>query len=122
MRTAILAAWLVVGFTPSAGSRQDGTVAVYGQGVSVSCGAWTEDRATAIAGGSTRAANMSWTWVVGYVSGAGVWFDGRIAETDSDAIRAFVDKHCRENPLDRLVDASNALVRTLNPKDRLSCQ
>jgi hypothetical protein len=55
-------------------------------------------------------------WLFGYVSGAnsamqpeGELFD----EGDSDGLAAWIDKYCSEEPLSRIGDGANLLVRDL---------
>lgn len=81
---------------------------IYGAG-SFSCGKWLENRREQ--GGWAQVANT--TWVAGYVTAAQDHGGLNLKTSDTNAMEAFVDKHCRENPLDSILDASRALVRAL---------
>ena len=80
----------------------------YGAGVK-SCGTWLADRRE-----NGVMAAVDTAWLLGWVSAAG-YYDarGNLRHTDSDAIAAWVDKFCREHPLDDISIAAAQLVETL---------
>jgi hypothetical protein len=54
------------------------------------------------------------TWVQGYLSGTNTQRFVQTGETmklqpDPESVKAFVDKHCRDNPLDSIYQASMQL-------------
>jgi len=49
-------------------------------------------------------------WVSGWIAAAGYYDIADLKETDSDAMAAYMDKYCQENPLSGLADAAAALV------------
>ena len=80
---------------------------VVGAGL-VSCGAWTADTS------NVGLRNSRTAWVLGFISRAAFEHTGDILEpTDALAVMAWVDKYCRENPLDRLGRAAGALETEL---------
>lgn len=84
-----------------------GNYEVYGAGT-VSCGKWLADRT-----------NGTWydeaDWVLGWLSAAGYYeVHGDLRQTDSDAVAAWLDNYCRDNPLKSLSDAAGHLVRALS--------
>jgi hypothetical protein len=76
----------------------------YGQG-NLSCGRWLTDRR------SDQATSLSdISWVLGWLSAAG-YYDARgaLRDTDANAVDAWVDKYCREHPLNDIQDAAVSL-------------
>lgn len=91
--------------------------ASHAQGVRVqgigtfSCGQYLELRAKSSA--AQNAAFASWVW--GYMAGFNM--EARQPTTrdtpDEPSTLAFIDKHCRDNPLDNVLIATNALIQQL---------
>jgi hypothetical protein len=55
-------------------------------------------------------------WVLGFVSGANVYQSlgaDFLRNTDSDAIAAWIDNYCRQNPLHGITQAVNELIDVL---------
>jgi hypothetical protein len=99
-------------------ATQSSGVTVYGYGVGT-CGAWLEGRRTSGNNAVTlevgeRIAREQ--WVVGFVSGANESLRGALPKTDAYAIWAWVDRYCRENPLDQLATATSELVAELRTR------
>jgi len=109
MRSSLLvAALLVVTRVHSASAEdQQREYTVYGYGLE-SCSFWVEHRKQK---NLFRAAAQE--WVSGFVSGIGAvgYFD--LAKTNNDAMYAFIDKYCEENPSATLVHAANELGLSL---------
>jgi hypothetical protein len=85
-------------------------VTVYGAGTA-SCGKWLADRETPMH-------PVELSWVLGFLT-ASENFLGELhlpspRHTDANAVAAWVDKYCRENPLKNIADASPALVIELS--------
>jgi len=81
---------------------------IYGQGVS-SCGTWLAAR------GELPRHLAQISWVLGWLSAAGHYsVTSDLRETDSDAVAAWVDKYCREHPLNDISDAAASLVDELS--------
>jgi hypothetical protein len=80
----------------------------YGSGTT-SCGTWLADR-------DNYAVHMvELSWVLGWLSAAGAYnVQSDLRHTDANAIAAWVDKYCRENPLDHISDAAAHLVDELS--------
>lgn len=82
---------------------------VYGAGTQ-SCGAWLVNPH-----GDLRRSHML-SWVLGWVS-ASTYFTEAVGahmrHTDANAVEAWVDKYCRENPLKDVSYASGELVAEL---------
>jgi hypothetical protein len=85
-----------------------GSYGVYGQG-NQSCGRWTDQN-------SGKRDSHLYTWVVGFVSGAGFASADRLRQTDSDGIAAWIDRYCSAHPLDAIAKASGALVEELTKR------
>jgi hypothetical protein len=94
----------------SAQALPPGQAWYYGAGDS-SCGTWLANRKEG-----------NWytdgQWVLGWLSAAG-YYDvrGDLRETDSDAVDAWLDKYCREHPLNTIKAAAASLVDEL-PKTK----
>ena len=89
-----------------AGAPSGVEVTVYGAGTA-SCGKWLADRQT------PPLHNNELSWVLGFLTASGSLFEElhlRLRQTDADAVAAWVDKYCRENPLKDIGDASANLV------------
>jgi hypothetical protein len=85
---------------------------VHVQGVgTLSCGKYLQLRAEK--NSSQDGVFVSWIW--GYIAG----FNMEVRQPttrdlpDEASTLAYVDKHCRENPLDNVIIAVNALIRDL---------
>jgi hypothetical protein len=92
-------------FAASSGSAQAAPFMMYGVGAE-SCGTWLAERK------GTNWYNEG-QWVLGWVSAAGN-YTGHLRKSDSDALAAWVDKYCREHPLDNLTVAAGHLVDELS--------
>jgi hypothetical protein len=81
----------------------------YGAGTR-SCGNWLADR------GNIHDVEIE--WVLGWLSASSTWISGltpsSLRQTDADAVSAWVDKYCREHPLDRIAKAAMSLVDELS--------
>ena len=83
---------------------------VIGAGTGASCGKWLEDR-------QQPPPSTAWhgkaNWALGFLSGAAVYQEGidPLKGLDAAAIYAWLDQHCRENPLTPLVLALEVFVR-----------
>jgi hypothetical protein len=98
---ALLAAVLLTG---AAEVRAD--YAMIGLGGS-SCGSWSAWRRDRLAGDAQQ-------WVVGFLSGIGfVGDDGDnpLRSVDAQGVWAWVDNHCRANPIDKISAAAKAFYR-----------
>jgi len=85
----------------------------YGAGVA-SCGKWLADRSDWLANRSIQH-GVDLSWVLGWLSAAG-YYDvrGDLRDTDADAVTAWVDKYCREHPLNEIDEAASSLVVELS--------
>jgi hypothetical protein len=55
------------------------------------------------------------SWVLGFLTAAGSYnVRGDLRETDHDAVSAWLDKYCREHPLNTFKDAAASLVDELS--------
>jgi hypothetical protein len=53
--------------------------------------------------------------VLGWVSAAGYYaVQGELRDTDANSVAAWVDKYCRENPLNKVKDAAKSLIDELS--------
>lgn len=98
--------------TPAQATAPPGQVevTVYGAGTR-SCGQWLADRETPMH-------PVELSWVLGFLT-ASENFLGELhlpspRHTDANAVAAWADKHCRENPLKNIGDASVNLVLELS--------
>lgn len=85
--------------------RGQGTKQAIGAGVGISCGAWLEER------NSSNQWVQTGQWALGYLSGAATYSTwlrtddspdpglDPLRDLDGQAVFAWLDKHCRENPL-----------------------
>jgi hypothetical protein len=108
MRRGLLALAVVAIVVPLVTARQvaipRGQFMNYGAGVS-SCGKWIA---------ANQAQHLTYSaWVLGFVSGFGHAAVTDLRETDADAIDAWMNKFCREHPLETISHASQALVSEL---------
>ena len=85
-----------------------GKFTTYGQG-NESCGEWTAQN-------KVRRDTHQFTWVVGFVSGAGFASTRTQKPTDSSGIAAWIDTYCAANPLDSIAKASGNLVVELETR------
>lgn len=104
-RKRVIAALMLCCLLPGISSAQ---YTVYGPGGN-SCGRWLEDRKSFV-----------WVsgimWLSGWLSAAGYYGIADLKRTSSDAMAAFVDKYCQENPGSDIDDAAMALVKDLDQK------
>jgi len=94
-------------------ARPFGEYGIYGFGIS-SCGTWVNARAS-------DEAKATWmtTYVLGYVSGAGVVLSAyhvSTTETDVGGMQVFLDNYCRSHPNSKFSEAAGALVGDLIAK------
>lgn len=82
-----------------------------------SCGEYLEDRGKR----SQTQDGIYATWAWGYISGFNMeaLYPTTTQLPDMPSTLAFLDKHCRENPLDNLINASNALITALGGRRRV---
>jgi hypothetical protein len=100
----LAAALAVVLMTASVGAKAR-DVAIIGAG-SDSCGTWTAQRQNT-QGPSNR------QWILGFISGAAFYGEGNIDplnERDAQAVWAWVDNWCQNNPLEPMVMAGKGIV------------
>lgn len=108
MRSTVCAVFLAVGFL------MPGNVTAYdSQGIymsrSISCGQWLENDQ------ASRSAKRN--YVAGYMSAINAAVKGKrnfFENTDRESIILFVDKYCRDNPLNAPVGGLLDLLRKLN--------
>ena len=86
---------------------------IYGAGTK-SCGNWLADRKE---GQAMEQVELS--WALGWLSASGAWLGvehpgSYLRETDANAIAAWLDKYCRDNPLKSIADASSSLALELS--------
>jgi len=91
---------------------------VYNQAGEISCDTWLK--------GTIAEESLSYhqltSWVLGFVSGVGA-AGINLTETDYNSLRAFVTQHCQRYPTDRVADAAEQLVATLEKiKSKGDCQ
>jgi hypothetical protein len=87
-------------------------VNLYGAGAK-SCGTWLADRETPLH-------HLELQWVLGYLTASEQFLGemrldptGGLSHTDANAVAAWLDKYCRENPLRPIAFASSNLVLEL---------
>ncbi len=111
--TLVIAIALLSGAT--AESMDDsGTYNVLGAGTK-SCGKWMEARKDD-SWESLILINWVWGFVTSYnryVHKGGVGVEGNI---DNEGLMAWVDQYCRDNPLENVANASQALIYKLNSR------
>ena len=97
-------------------TKDEGTF-MLGYGTSASCGKYVEvrDEERRSPGRWEHVSYMS--WINGFVSGAN-WglnakLNGALKGTDLEGLLGWLEKYCRENPLDKLGNASLELIREL---------
>jgi hypothetical protein len=103
----ILAAVLVTGN----GATAADTHRMEGNG-NASCGNWTEARAPAPGGGMTQDHPLQAQWVLGFLTGVGVFgrtFDP-LKNVDAQGVVAWMDNYCQANPLDSIGTAAADFV------------
>jgi hypothetical protein len=87
----------------SAASGAQGTRDYLGSGNS-SCGEWLTEK-------NEMLQDMRTNWVLGYLSGINFMASKNFLDSyEYKGIKAAVDKYCRENPLKKVVDASNDIA------------
>ena len=96
-------------------NQASGTPKYYiGAGI-LSCGAWLEARR------SRAQVNDLQSWVLGYVSGVNARDnDDFLVEPDAQAIYAWLDSYCPQHPLEKLVEATEALIYDLTMRAALA--
>ena len=106
MRTLVLVA-VVLSLSSVQASTQDKTVMGAG---TTSCGKWSEARRIRSVEAATAA-----QWVAGFLSGSNIESDDAdfLKGPDYQGIMAWIDNHCRLNPLDLVVTASFKLRHEL---------
>ena len=81
-----------------------------------SCGSWTEDRiALRMAPRGTEPRTIAWDsmgWILGFLSGVGFAGDHTdpLHGIDNNAVMAWIDNYCRNNPLKDIGDAAAGLA------------
>lgn len=85
---------------------------VYGLGNS-SCGEWLNERKSEQVSLSEAAMEH---WVLGFLGGAG-WRGYALKNSGTQAVTAWLDQYCAENPLESMADATANLARELNRLD-----
>ena len=94
---------------PSDGFAEDAQI--LGVGAGLSCGQWLSSRK----GGRSADAEQ---WVLGFVSGAAVFFANKLMDSDPDAVTAWIDQYCGSYPLSSLHAASSKVVEALMSVER----
>lgn len=108
MKASILALIGTILFASPVRAEQE--VTVFGAGASVTCGKWlAEKNEDNLIGAVYR------QWLLGFVTGAAA-AGIKMGDTDSAAMFAWMDKYCRENPLDTAAVAAAKLVIALQGK------
>ena len=88
---------------------------VYGAGTT-SCGKWLADR-------QNLSHHVELNWVLGWLTSSSYFIEalrplnpngGGLRHTDANAVEAWLDKYCRENPLKNIADGSLNLVDELS--------
>lgn len=111
MRRLVLSGMLVAGPLVVAHGVLADPIRLLGEGTS-SCGQRTE----AVMANDAVVHLQQSAWVLGYLRGA---FDGMtvkpdpMAGLDSAAVRGWLDKYCREHPLDNIYTAASELTKEL---------
>jgi hypothetical protein len=72
------------------------------------CGTWLQNRKY-----HGIPEELSKTWILGFVSGFTVGSTKSFSPNGAESLYAFVDQHCKEKPLDNLVNAAQALMKQL---------
>jgi hypothetical protein len=103
---AVFASFAITLLVPVA-HAEDRPRVTYGHGAA-SCGAWIAARKPY---GKDQAVMVS--WVLGYVSAAGVFSTGGLPAVDSDGLASFMDNYCRSHPLEPINGGAMHLVRHL---------
>jgi hypothetical protein len=91
---------------------QNGSGWVFGYGTQ-SCGQWLAGR-----NGPDFYSNMA--WIQGFLSGLALFLPTQ--KTDHDAIAAWVDNYCAQNPLKTIKDAAEQLSIELSPPPSRTAQ
>jgi hypothetical protein len=77
----------------------------YGAGIE-SCGTWLDDRAN-------RNHWVMTQWMLGYISAVGSYSVYRLRRSESQAFVAYMDKYCRQNPLEDFEFGVRRLIQDL---------
>lgn len=105
----------------------DGGYQAWGSGL-FNCGKWTQDN-------DPLMRNLQVQWVMGWMSaidyqmaamrrlkqeypGLAIFPFTSLAKTDADAIQGWIDKYCRDHPLDQVRNAAIELVAELQRRSR----
>jgi hypothetical protein len=97
----------------SAVSAQPVPVTIMGVGGSASCGTWTQSRSGPVTPKTVEYA----AWVFGFLSGMSVArMDTALNKIDSGAVLGWMDNYCRQNPLQSIMGAANALDLEIAPR------
>jgi hypothetical protein len=88
--------------------RAQSPVQVAGEGI-IECGVYLKARRE----NNETQSYIHASWVRGFISGYNIGTSGRpvVKIPGSDTVLAYLDKHCRDNPLDSLVMGAIALVK-----------
>src|SRR5215472_11834349 len=106
---AMAAMFLCATISDPAQAAPPGQFMFYGSG-GVSCGKWLAQRRGKESSDEWIAWHGDLGWVLGWLSAAGYYtVGGNLRETDKDAVVAWVDKYCREHPLDNIQRAATSL-------------
>jgi hypothetical protein len=106
MRYVALVILMLCGVTTTA-NADDGKVTIFGWG-NDSCGKWL----ASASGSDERYVYTS--WILGWVSAAEYYgVDGKLRDTDADAMEAWVDNYCHKRPLESIESAAEALIIAL---------
>lgn len=113
-RLIAASAFSLLTFSSASAFDSEGKYAVLGFGTK-SCGVWLKERKSEL---------IYTSWITGYLSAVNEyhWSEGKdlFEGIDLDGIQAWIDKYCRENPLDKISRAASKLVSEV--KDRQSGQ
>lgn len=107
LSAAFLVAFVVAAPTPALAGYKG-----YGIGMK-SCGAWQQERKS----GSGDWYQMG-QWVLGYVTAYGYYGTYDLRDVDAQAMFAWIDNYCQQNPLEDIEAAAQKLIDTLKTKKR----
>ncbi len=109
LRVLLVSAVLAFGLTPGQSNSAD-VFSYLGMG-QYSCGTWTKERRE-----KSIFAALYQQWIVGFLSGVasvGLQFGlSPLENTDTNGVWAWIDNYCETHPLDKIIDAGQAFVRT----------
>jgi hypothetical protein len=110
MRRALPLILFLLSATTAKGGDEQCAVYVMGD-ASTTCGEWLEARERQ----REQQVYLYLGFFTGFVTARNVYAEGNARPGNIYAIKAFVDNHCRQNPLDPLFVAAKALVRQSGP-------